>query len=108
MIGKFVKIQLIVFVVVGLVALVYVGAKYARLDKLAGVGMYTVTAQLPDSGGIFTNAEVTYQGVPVGRVGGLTLTKTGVDVALDIDSGGPDIPASATAAAASRSASGVE
>ena len=106
MIGKFVKIQLIVFVVVGLVALVYVGAKYARLDKLAGVGMYTVTAQLPDSGGIFTNAEVTYQGVPVGRVGGLTLTKTGVDVALDIDSGGPDIPASATAVVASRSAIG--
>ncbi len=106
MTSKLVKIQLIVFVVVGLVALVYVGAKYARLDKLAGVGMYTVTAQLPDSGGIFTNAEVSYQGVPVGRVGGLTLTKTGVDVKLDIDSGGPDIPASATAVVASRSAIG--
>ncbi|ASR01904.1 MULTISPECIES: MCE family protein [Gordonia] len=106
MISKLVKIQLIVFVVVGLVALVYVGAKYARLDKLAGVGMYSVTAQLPDSGGIFTNAEVTYQGVPVGRVGGLTLTKSGVDVKLDIDKGGPDIPASATAVVASRSAIG--
>ncbi|OCW86615.1 mammalian cell entry protein [Nocardia farcinica] len=106
MIGKLVKIQLIVFVVVGLVALVYVGAKYARLDKLAGVGMYTVTAKLPDSGGIFTNAEVTYQGVPVGRVGKLTLTPDGVDVALDIDSGGPEIPASATAVVANRSAIG--
>lgn len=106
MIGKFVKIQLIVFVIVGLVALVYVGAKYARLDKLAGFGMYTVTAELPDSGGIFTNAEVTYQGVPVGRVGKLTLTSKGVDVALDIDSGGPDIPASATAVVANRSAIG--
>ncbi|AFR47653.1 MULTISPECIES: MCE family protein [Gordonia] len=106
MIGKLVKIQLIVFVIVGLVALVYVGAKYARLDKLAGVGMYTVTAKLPDSGGIFTNAEVTYQGVPVGRVGKLTLTSEGVDVALDIDSGGPEIPASATAVVANRSAIG--
>ncbi|WP_431840152.1 MCE family protein [Gordonia hongkongensis] len=106
MIGKLVKIQLIVFVVVGLVALVYVGAKYARLDKLAGVGIYTVTAKLPDSGGIFTNAEVTYQGVPVGRVGKLTLTPDGVDVALDIDSGGPEIPASATAVVANRSAIG--
>lgn len=106
MIGKLVKIQLIVFVIVGLVAVVYVGAKYARLDKLAGIGMYTVTAQLPDSGGIFTNAEVTYQGVPVGRVGKLTLTQKGVDVALDIDSGGPDIPASSVAVVANRSAIG--
>ncbi|WP_439031856.1 MCE family protein [Gordonia terrae] len=106
MISKLVKIQLIVFVIVGLVALVYVGAKYARLDKLAGVGMYTVTAELPDSGGIFSNAEVTYQGVPVGRVGKLTLTPDGVDVALDIDKGGPEIPASATAVVANRSAIG--
>ncbi|ROZ85768.1 MlaD family protein, partial [Gordonia sp. OPL2] len=80
MLSKLAKIQLIVFTVVGLVALVYVGAKYARLDRLAGVGQYTVTASMKDSGGIFTNAEVTYQGVPVGRVGALTLTKDGVDV----------------------------
>lgn len=65
MLSKLAKIQLIVFVIVGLVAIVYVGAKYARLDKLAGVGMYKVVAELPDSGGIFTNAEVTYLGVPV-------------------------------------------
>ncbi|MBY4573009.1 mammalian cell entry protein [Gordonia paraffinivorans] len=106
MIGKLVKIQLAVFVVVGLVALVYVGAKYARLDKLAGVGVYTVTAQMPDSGGIFTNAEVTYLGVPVGRVGDLSLTKDGVDVKLELNSGGPEIPASSVAVVASRSAIG--
>lgn len=106
MITKFVKIQLAVFVVVGLVALVYVGAKYARLDKLAGVGIYTVTAELPDSGGIFSNAEVTYLGVPVGTVGALNLTKDGVDVELQINSGAPKIPASAVAVVASRSAIG--
>lgn len=38
------------------------GAKYARLDKLAGVCMYTVTAKLPVSGGVFTNAKVIYEG----------------------------------------------
>ncbi|KAF0968532.1 MULTISPECIES: MCE family protein [Gordonia] len=106
MIGKLVKIQLIAFVIVGLVALAYVGAKYARLDKLVGVGMYTVTAELPASGGIFTNAEVTYLGVPVGRVGALDLTQEGVDVKLELDSGGPKIPASAVAVVASRSAIG--
>ncbi|AZG48188.1 MCE family protein [Gordonia insulae] len=106
MLSKAVRIQLIVFVVVGLVALVYVGAKYARLDRLAGVGQYTVTASMKESGGIFTNAEVTYQGVPVGRVGALTLTKDGVDVALELNSGGPEIPASAVAVVANRSAIG--
>ncbi|ROZ82729.1 MCE family protein, partial [Gordonia sp. OPL2] len=67
---------------------------------------YTVTASMKDSGGIFTNAEVTYQGVPVGRVGALTLTKDGVDVKLELNSGGPEIPASATAVVANRSAIG--
>ncbi|MDL9936015.1 MCE family protein [Gordonia sp. ABSL1-1] len=106
MISKLARIQLIVFVVVGLVAVVFVGAKYARLDKLAGVGVYHVTVQLPDSGGIFTNAEVTYQGVPVGRVGELKLTEKGVDVTLDLDSSAPDVPASAVAVVAERSAIG--
>ena len=106
MLSKMARIQLIVFVVVGLVALVYVGAKYARLDRLAGFGQYTVTASMPSSGGIFTNAEVTYRGVPVGRVGQLLLTDDGVDVALELDSGGPEIPASSAAVVANRSAIG--
>ncbi|GAB88995.1 MCE family protein [Gordonia rhizosphera] len=106
MLSRTVRIQLIVFVVVGVLALVYVGAKYARLDRLVGWGQYTVVVSMPDSGGIFTNAEVTYQGVPVGRVGELTLTDTGVDVNLDLDSGGPPIPESAVAVVANRSAIG--
>ncbi|MFT4043346.1 MAG: mammalian cell entry protein, partial [Gordonia sp. (in: high G+C Gram-positive bacteria)] len=57
MISKLVKIQLIVFAVVGVLAVVYVGARYARLEKMIGVGTYTVTARMPDSGGIFVNAE---------------------------------------------------
>lgn len=111
MLTRTARIQLIVFAVVGLVAIVYVGAKYARLDKYVGIGQYTVTVAFPDrgdnsSGGIFTNAEVTYQGVPVGRVGKMTLTHSGVDVALDLNSGGPKIPTSATAVVANRSAIG--
>ncbi|NDK88496.1 MCE family protein [Gordonia desulfuricans] len=106
MISRIAKIQLIVFAVVGIVALVYVGAKYARLDKLAGVGTYKVTVQMTASGGIFTNAEVTYMGIPAGRVGPLTLTQKGVDVTLDMDSGGPKIPAAVKAVVAERSAIG--
>ena len=51
--------------------------------------------ELATSGGIFTNAEVTYRGVPVGRVGDMSLTSDGIEVDLLIDSSAPQIPASA-------------
>ncbi|WP_137873525.1 MlaD family protein [Rhodococcus sp. Q] len=104
--SKLVRVQLVVFVLVAAVGLLYVGATYVRLDNLMGFGQYRVTADFADSGGIFTNAEVTYRGVPVGRVGELHLTDDGVEVDLELDSGGPDIPASARAVVANRSAIG--
>ncbi|WP_448221879.1 MCE family protein [Gordonia iterans] len=107
MVTKLVKIQLIVFAVIGVLAIIFVGANYARLDKLAGIGQYPVTVEMGDSsGGIFTNAQVTYRGVPVGRVGKLTLTDDGVNVELLMDSRAPDVPASAVAVVANRSAVG--
>lgn len=106
MMTKVVKWQLIIFVIVGVVAIAYVGATYASLPRLVGIGSYTVKAEFADSGGIFTNGEVTYQGVPVGRVGALTLQPDGVQVELILDSGGPKIPDSATAVVANRSAIG--
>ncbi|GAA1479733.1 MCE family protein [Gordonia sinesedis] len=106
MITRFVKIQLIVFVVIGVLAVVYVGAKYARLDRLVGIGTYTVNVPMKDSGGIFSNAEVTYMGIPIGEVGDMSLTKDGINVALTLNSGGPDIPEAVTAVVASRSAIG--
>lgn len=104
--SRLVQVQLIAFILVAAVGLLYVGAKYVRLDHLVGVGQYTVTADFADSGGIFTNAEVTYRGVPVGRVGDLHLTEDGVRVDLLLDSGGPDVPASSRAVVANRSAIG--
>ena len=98
--------QIAVVIVVGLLAVVYAGIRYVRLDEMVGVGAYSVTVEMSDSGGIFTNAEVTYLGVPAGRVGALRLTKSGVSVELVLDSGGPQIPASATAVVANRSAIG--
>ncbi|AII09211.1 MULTISPECIES: MlaD family protein [Rhodococcus] len=104
--SRLVRIQLVAFAIVAMLGLVYVGAKYVRLDNLLGFGEYDVNAQFKDSGGIFTNAEVTYRGVPVGRVGDLSLTADGINVELKISSGGPDIPASAKAVVANRSAIG--
>jgi phospholipid/cholesterol/gamma-HCH transport system substrate-binding protein len=104
--SRLVKFQLVAFAVVALLGLVYVGAKYVRLDNLLGFGEYDVNAQFRDSGGIFTNAEVTYRGVPVGRVGELSLTSDGLNVELKLKKGGPEIPASAKAVVANRSAIG--
>ncbi len=104
--SKLVSTQLVAFVVIALLGIVYVGAKYVRLDQLLGFGQYTVTGEFADSGGIFQNAEVTYRGIPVGRVGALTLTEQGVDVALNLEKGGPDIPSDTVAVVANRSAIG--
>lgn len=106
MTSRLIRIQLLVFVLVAVLGVVYVGAKYVRLDKLLGFGEYMVYADFPDSGGIFTNAQVTYRGVPVGRVGELSLIDDGVRVQLRLESGGPDISDTARAVVANRSAIG--
>ncbi|MEV4316625.1 MCE family protein [Actinocrispum sp. NPDC049592] len=106
MLTRGVRIRILVFVLIAVVAVVYAGARYAGLDRLFGATGYVVTVQLPDSGGIFTNAEVTYRGVAVGRVGQLKLVRDGVDVELQMDSSAPDIPADTKALVANRSAIG--
>jgi len=87
------RIQLVAFVVLAVVGIAYVGMKYAGLGNLLGSSTYTVTMKLADTGGIFTNAEVTYRGVDVGRVGALHLTEQGADVELKINKDAPKIPA---------------
>ncbi len=104
--SRLVRFQLVAFVVIAVLGVLYVGARYVRLDNLMGFGQYTVNARFPDSGGVFENAEVTYLGVPVGRVGPLTLTEDGIDVELRLDNGGPPIPAATRAVVANRSAIG--
>ncbi|MFD7402003.1 MCE family protein [Streptomyces sp. NPDC059866] len=107
MITRTVKAQLLAFATVTAVGVSYVGAEYTGLvDSVLGRG-YTVQADFADSGGIFTGAEVTYRGVPVGRVGALRLTGArGVSVSLDIEDGTPRIPADTLAVVANRSAVG--
>ncbi|ORI23942.1 MCE family protein [Rhodococcus sp. 1168] len=104
--SRLVKFQLIGFVLVAVLGVLYVGGKYVRLDNLLGFGQYSVNAQFADSGGIFKNAEVTYRGVPVGTVGALSLTSDGINVELLLNDGGPSIPSSAKAVVANRSAIG--
>lgn len=103
---KSIRYQLIAFCVIAAVGVAYVGINYVRIPTLLGFGQYSVNLELPDSGGIFTNAAVSYRGVEVGRVGDLSLTNDGVNVELEIDKDAPQIPANARAVVANRSAIG--
>jgi phospholipid/cholesterol/gamma-HCH transport system substrate-binding protein len=105
-IGRRVRLQLIAFAVVCALGVTYVAVRYVGLGERLFGATYTVRADFPDSGGIFTNAEVTYRGVQVGRVGALHLIDGGVRVDLVVDGDAPAIPADARAVVANRSAVG--
>jgi phospholipid/cholesterol/gamma-HCH transport system substrate-binding protein len=106
MITRRTKIQLMIFVLITLLGVSYVGARFARLDRLVVDDSYTVVAHFPDSGGIFAGAEVSYRGVRVGQVGRMELTDQGVDVYLDVDKSYDAIPADVIAVVGNRSAVG--
>ncbi len=100
------KKQLMAFLLITLVGVSFVGARYAKLGQLFYDSSYAVTAHYLESGGIFTGAEVTYRGVGIGRVTGMRLTDKGVDVRLSIDKNTPKIPADAVALVGNKSAVG--
>jgi phospholipid/cholesterol/gamma-HCH transport system substrate-binding protein len=106
MITRRTKLQLIVFALITMLGVSFVGARYAKLDRLVSDQSYSVVGHFADSGGIFTGAEVSYRGVTVGRVVRLRLTGSGVDVTLRIEKDFKDIPRDTRAVVANRSAVG--
>jgi phospholipid/cholesterol/gamma-HCH transport system substrate-binding protein len=106
MITRRTKVQLLVFVIITLVGVSFVGARYARLDRIFVDDTYTVVAHFSESGGIFAGGEVSYRGVRIGEVSELELTEDGVDVHLSIDEDSDDIPAETLAVVGNRSAVG--
>ena len=106
MITKRTKIQLVIFALITMIGVSFVGARYARLDRLVLDTSYTVVGHFTESGGIFTGAEVSYRGVTVGRVSDLKLTDKGVDVVMSIEKDHKDIPEDSKAVVANRSAVG--
>lgn len=97
--------RLTVFALVSAAAVGYAGTRYARLTDHVISTSYSVDVDLAESGGIFEGAEVTYRGVPVGKVGEVGITRDGIRVELEIGNEW-DIPASASAHVHNRSAVG--
>jgi phospholipid/cholesterol/gamma-HCH transport system substrate-binding protein len=103
---KKIRIQLAIFAAVSIIAVLVMGLGYARLPSLLfGLGQYTVTVQLPETGGLYKSARVSYRGVEVGRVVDVHLTDGGVAAVLAI-SADAQIPSDVDAQVHSRSAVG--
>ena len=75
MLRRSTRIQLVVFVVIAVLVIGFTAVRYANLGRLLGLrGYYVVHLELANGGGIFPQANVTYRGVAVGRVGAVRLT----------------------------------
>jgi phospholipid/cholesterol/gamma-HCH transport system substrate-binding protein len=103
---RWIKIQLTIFTALAMTAAAVMAFGYMHLPSLLfGVGRYTVTLELPEGGGLYTNGNVTYRGSEVGRVQEVRLTDTGVEAVLSLNSDVP-IPSDLDAQVHSQSAVG--
>ena len=84
MLTRFVKLQLVTFVVLTVLALLGLSLYYLRLPSLVGIGQYTLTADLPNAGGLYKTSNVTYRGVSIGRVTSMEPTEKGARATLSI------------------------
>ncbi|MDQ1463253.1 MAG: phospholipid/cholesterol/gamma-HCH transport system substrate-binding protein, partial [Actinomycetota bacterium] len=98
-------IQLAIFVVVALTAMLVMAFGYVKVPKLLGVGTYDVTVQLPEAGGLYERANVTYRGTEVGQVKSVKLVNGNVEALMALKSG-IDIPSDLDAQVHSQSAVG--
>lgn len=105
MITRQTKLQLLVFGLIAVMGLSYTGLRYAGLGRYFVDQGYLVSADFVDSGGIFKGAEVTYRGVPTGKVEELELREDGVRVVLRLEPG-TKVPDSVKAVVGNRSAVG--
>ncbi len=105
MLTRVIKVQLAVLAAVAAAAVIVLGVYYLRIPALVGIGRYTLYADLPQSGGLYRTANVTYRGVTIGRVTGVEPTRRGARATLSIDNA-YRIPADASANVHSVSAVG--
>lgn len=84
MLTRFIRNQLILFTVLTTIALIVLGLVYLRLPSVAGVGQYTLSAELPASGGLYRTANVTFRGITIGKVTDIQPTERGARATMSI------------------------
>lgn len=92
MFTRFVRIQLILFAIASVVGISVMASKYLQAPALFGIGRITVTLELPDAGGLYRFANVTYRGVQIGKVSEVDVDSEGAMATLSLDTS-PSVPA---------------
>jgi len=105
MLTRFVRIQLLIFAIVGTIGVIAMVLFYIQVPTLLGIGRMTVTLELPATGGLYRFSNVTYRGVQLGKVTSVGLTPTGAKATLSLNTS-PKVPADLTAKVLSVSAVG--
>ena len=85
MLTRFIKIQLVLFTILTIIALTVLGWYYLRIPSIAGIGQYELHADLPRSGGLYATANVTYRGTQIGKVTDVKPTENGARATMSID-----------------------
>jgi virulence factor Mce-like protein len=105
MLTRFVRIQLAIFTIVGIIGVIAMVLFYIQAPTLLGIGRMTVTLELPSTGGLYRFSNVTYRGVQLGKVTSVGLTPTGAKATLSLSTS-PKVPADLIAEVHSVSAVG--
>src|ERR1700722_7387281 len=82
MLTRFVRIQLLIFTIIGIIGVIAMALFYVQAPTLLGIGRMTVTVELPGTGGLYRFSNVTYRGVQVGKVTAVSLTANGAKATL--------------------------
>jgi virulence factor Mce-like protein len=105
MLTRFVRNQLIIFTIASIVGVAVMLFTYMQAPTLLGLGRINVKLELPSGGGLYRFANVTYNGVQVGKVTDIKLTENGAEATMSLDTS-PKIPADLQAEVRSVSAIG--
>jgi phospholipid/cholesterol/gamma-HCH transport system substrate-binding protein len=97
--------QLAILAAITLIAVGVMAFGFVHVPALLGIGRYTVTVDLPATGGLYPTSVVTYRGTEIGRVKSVDVTRDGVRAVLTLNSD-IKVPSDVTAAVHSRSAVG--
>jgi phospholipid/cholesterol/gamma-HCH transport system substrate-binding protein len=98
-------IQLAILSAITIVAVGVMAFGFVNVPALLGIGRYTVTVELPASGGLYPTSVVTYRGTEIGRVKSIGVSHDGVRAVLTLNSD-VKVPSDVSAAVHSRSAVG--
>ncbi|SDD01460.1 MCE family protein [Rhodococcus tukisamuensis] len=84
-----VRRQLAIFAVLAVLGMTAAAISYLRVPTMLGIGRYTVTLELPNAGGLYRNANVTYRGDTIGQVRQVRLDPDAVRAELSLRSAVP-------------------